>query len=135
MELLQSGCTYFCCQNDSYRHLLGDVGTMFYKDPATAIPDISCLGASNRPLWYGERFLNKLFRSASVPIDEEMPTFSNYAGSISRSYKQGILSLGSSVQNENPVQQEVLSEETSPGSASELSQCHTIHDQFNREDT
>lgn len=26
--------------------------------------------------------------------------------------------------------QEVLSEETSPGSASELSQCHTIHDQL-----
>lgn len=37
--------------------------------------------------------------------------------------KQGILSP---VQNENPVLQEVLSEETSPGSASELTQCHTM---------
>jgi len=51
---------------------------MLYKDPTTAIPDIS-LGASNRPQ------IPQKIRSASVPIDEEKPTFSSYAGSISRS--------------------------------------------------
>jgi hypothetical protein len=68
MKLLQSIWMYFCCQNDSFRHLV--VNHSMSEPCSIKIPlqpfQTSAFSRVTDP--YGERFLNKLFFSASLTI-------------------------------------------------------------------
>ena len=84
---------------------------MLYKDPTTAIPDIS-LGAS-KP--YGERFLNKLFRLRYLLMSRSLHSQAMPVRFLDPRNK-GFFLFGLRFRT---VLQEVLSEENSPRSASE----------------